>query len=478
MSEYRRQLFARLRTSITAHVEPSKALDPKKYQTVVVSPRSYFAFTPLLASTSVGTLEFRTALEPIRTRRTNVSYFQGWADRVDFKNKKITVEEAIEDQGVSTALVEDRHAKESKEERHKRREMEAMKGKLFDITYDKLIVTDVGDARKIRNRILACFEAAALPTTTDEQRKQLLNFAIVGGGPTGIEFSAELHDIITEDLARIYPELIPFHKITVYDVAKKVLPMFDEKLAKYAMDTFAREGIDIRTDHHVEDLRPGAPGQRPSTEGDHEVYTLKVKEQGEIGVGMVVWSTGLMQNPFVAHALSNVYEVPSDFRRLESPSDDPDSLHWRVKTDAKTGSVLTDTRLRMKLIAESEKEKKPEAIMRDVFVLGDCAIVEGTQYPATAQVASQKAYWLAKRLNKGDIDKSGFTWKNMGVMAYVGNWNALLQGGGTSGGISGRLAWIIWRGAYLTKSVSLRNKILIPTYWAINWLFGRDISRF
>lgn len=172
-----------------------------------------------------------------------------------------------------------------------------------------------------------------------------------------------------------------------------------------------------------------------------------------------------MQNPFVAHALSNVYEVPSDFRRLEASSNDPGTHDWRVKIDAKSGSVLTDSRLRLKLIADSGNENKPEAILKDVYALGDCAILEGTQYPATAQVASQKAYWLAKRLNKGDIEKAGFTWKNMGVMAYVGNWNALLQGGGTSGGISGRLAWIIWRGAYLTKSVSLRNKILIPIYW-------------
>jgi NADH dehydrogenase FAD-containing subunit len=153
-----------------------------------------------------------------------------------------------------------------------------------------MFLKDVGDARKIRNRILACFEAAALPTTTDEQRRHLLNFAIVGGGPTGIEFSAELHDIIAEDLARIYPDLIPFHKITVYDVAKKVLPMFDEKLAKYAMENFAREGIDIKTDHHVEELRPGVPGEKDSSTGDHKVYTLKVKEGGEVGVGMVVWS--------------------------------------------------------------------------------------------------------------------------------------------------------------------------------------------
>lgn len=92
-------------------------------------------------------------------------------------------------------------------------------------------------------------------------------------------------------------------------------------------------------------------------------------------------------------------------------------------------------------------------------------------------MASQKAEWLAKRLNKHDIDQRSFSWKNMGVMAYIGNWNALLQGG-SGGGISGRAAWVIWRGAYLTKSVSWRNKVLIPTYWLINWLFGRDINRF
>jgi NADH dehydrogenase FAD-containing subunit len=82
----------------------------------------------------------------------------------------------------------------------------------------------------------------------------------------------------------------------------------------------------------------------------------------------------------------------------------------------------------------------------------------------------------------------------MGIMAYLGNWNAILQTDG--GDISGRAAWFIWRGAYLTKSVSWRNKILIPTYCKLfsftpfetlltssdlgflNWLFGRDISRF
>lgn len=73
-------------------------------------------------------------------------------------------------------------------------------------------------------------------------------------------------------------------------------------------------------------------------------------------------------------------------------------------------------------------------------------------WPATAQVASQKAGWLAKRLNKGDIETKSFAFKDMGVMAYLGNWNAIVQSG--PGEIIGRAAWFIWRGAYLTKSVS------------------------
>jgi NADH dehydrogenase FAD-containing subunit len=286
-----------------------------------VSPRSYFAFTPLLASTAVGTLEFRTALEPVRSRRTKVEFFQGWADDVDFKNKTITIEEAVDDPKQGVALTTDRHAGETKEQREMGKKRDVEKGKLFDLTYDKLVVTvgcysqtfgtpgvkehafflkDVGDARRIRNRILACFEGAALPTTSDEMRRQLLNFAVVGGGPTGIEFSAELHDLINEDMSKLYPELIQFHKITVYDVAEKVLPMFDKKLADYATQKFKREGIEIKTSHHVEELSPGSPAERSLSDDakDYRLYTLKVKEEGELGVGMCVWSKKINPLPF------------------------------------------------------------------------------------------------------------------------------------------------------------------------------------
>lgn len=411
----------------------------------------------VLASTSVGTLEFRTALEPVRSRRQKAAFFQGWADAVDFKNQRLMIEEAVEDPRQSRSLVP---GESSRDEDMNQSALDltskAAKGRLFAMDWDKLVIAvgsynqtfntpgvkenayflkDMGDARRIRNRILSCFEAAALPTISEEVKRVLLNFAVVGGGPTGIEWSAELHDLIHEDMRKMYPDLVQFSSITVYDVASKVLPMFDERLSQYAMNHFKREGIQIKTNHHVEELRKGVPthlANRKDILDSSTCYTLKVKEEGEIGVGMCVWSTGLAGNPFIKH-----------------------SLDGKLKHNEKSRNILTNGRLQVK--------KPDDTVVPNVFALGDCAVMEGMQYPATAQVASQEANWLAKHLNRGDIDKQEFSYKDMGVMAYIGNWNALLQSQGH--GISGRAAWLVWRGAYLTKSVSWRNKILIPVYW-------------
>jgi len=147
-------------------------------------------------------------------------------------------------------------------------------------------------------------------------------------------------------------------------------------------------------------------------------------------------------------------------RLLEDPGQSDTA--WHVKRHPKSGTIITDDRLRVMLEPQGENEKG-KAALEDVFAMGDCAIMEDAMYPATAQVANQKANWLAKRLNKMDLDKQGFNYKDLGVMAYIGNKNAIMQSG--VGNISGRVAWLVWRGAYLAKSVSWRNRILIATYW-------------
>jgi NADH dehydrogenase FAD-containing subunit len=67
--------------------------------------------------------------------------------------------------------------------------------------------------------------------------------------------------------------------------------MFDSKLADYALNLFRRDGINVKTQHNIEELRPGLPG-KTRQQGDGDCLTLKTKQDGEIGVGMCVWSTG------------------------------------------------------------------------------------------------------------------------------------------------------------------------------------------
>ena len=76
------------------------------------------------------------------------------------------------------------------------------------------------------------FEQASQPGLSDDERKGLLHFCIVGGGPTGVEFAAELHDLLHSDAKRHYPLVAHLARITLYDVAPHILSSFDESLVK------------------------------------------------------------------------------------------------------------------------------------------------------------------------------------------------------------------------------------------------------
>ncbi|KAK6822684.1 hypothetical protein PG987_014229 [Apiospora arundinis] len=462
----------------------ARTLDPNKFERVMISPRSYFVFTPLLAGTAVGTLEFRATLESVRGLGLD-HFHQGWADDIDFNRKVIRVEANVSDDLASKA-----NQIISKKSSSPDSPSSSKQGEIFDVPYDKLVIAcgsysqtfgiegvrdhafflrDVGDARKIRLKVLQLFEKAALPTTSDEERKKLLHFAIVGGGPTGIEFAAELHDLIRDDLSKIYPGLQKFIDITVYDVAPKVLPMFDQSLATYAMNHFKREGIQVKTQHHLTRIRPD--------EDCEGCMKLNIKEYGdeEVNAGIVVWSTGLMQNPLVEKVTGKVFDCP--------PIAGGESLSGQIKLqrDPKTGSILTDHHLRVNVLpkdtpAEKGSEFPHPGAMSDVYAIGDCAALPDQALPATAQVASQKAVYLAKGFNKGNVGEKEFKFKNWGTMTYLGNWKAIHQS--SADDLKGWTAWVLWRTAYLTKSMSIRNKIMVPIYWCITWLFGRDISRF
>lgn len=73
----------------------------------------------------------------------------------------------------------------------------------------------IEDAARLRRHVSECFERAALPQTLPEERKRLLSFVVCGGGPTGVEVAAELHDMINDDLVKVYPGTLEDRKSVV-----------------------------------------------------------------------------------------------------------------------------------------------------------------------------------------------------------------------------------------------------------------------
>lgn len=80
-------------------------------------------------------------MEPVRSRRIKVSYFQGWADAVNIKNKTVTIEEAVDDPTQALAPTTDRQAGKTNEQRKHDIEEGTKRGNIFDLTYDKLIIS-------------------------------------------------------------------------------------------------------------------------------------------------------------------------------------------------------------------------------------------------------------------------------------------------------------------------------------------------
>lgn len=89
----------------------------------------------------------------------------------------------------------------------------------------KMLLQEVEDAQRIRRTVIDCFERSCLPNLSDEERRRILNFVVVGGGPTGVEFAAELHDFVNEDIVKLYPQVKDLVKITLLEAADHILNM-------------------------------------------------------------------------------------------------------------------------------------------------------------------------------------------------------------------------------------------------------------
>lgn len=390
-----------------------KKINKTLFNVIVVSKRNHFLFTPLLPQTTVGTIEFRSIIEPIRNTQ-GVHFIQAECKAID-PDSKVIICEDIDTQKtfslnfdilvIAVGEVTNTYA-------------------IPGVKENALFLKELTDARKIRTRIINCFEKASLPCLDDAERQKYLTFVVCGGGPTGVEFVAELHDFI-EDVKKKYKKISPFIKIYLIEAGQNILSTFDEILSQYAMKIFNRKKIILKMNSYVVEVT--------------NKYIV-LNDSTSIEYGLLVWATGNFPTPLVQNT---------------------------TFPKSKNGKLLTDKNFRVK--------KDATAFYDNIFAIGDCATIETQNLPATAQIAQQQGYFLAKCLNKPKALKD-FKPRNFGMLAYIGENKALADT--TLFKSYGFSTFLFWRTVYLTKLVSLKNKILVLFDWAKTILSGRDISNF
>lgn len=425
-----------------------KKLDTENYNVIVVSPRNYFLFTPLLPSCTTGTVEHRSIMEPIRSilrhKKAAVKYYEAEATKIDPINKTVLIDDNSDIKGSSS---------------------------ITKVSYDKLVIAvgaenatfgipgvkehscflkEIGDAQQIRKKIMDCVESATFKDQSPEEIERLLHMVVVGGGPTGVEFAGELQDFFDQDIKKWVPEISDKFHVTLIEALPNVLPMFSKQLIEYTESTFKEEKITIMTktavkkvtDKTVEAEATGPDGKK----------TMQV-----MPYGLLVWATGNAVRPVVKDLMA---QIPA-------------------QKDSRRGLAVNEY-----LVVQGTK---------DIWATGDCAVAG---YAPTAQVASQEGAFLARLFNtmaKTELlesqidglssslnvtptnaaaaateleglqkqlrrikDIKPFHYTHQGSLAYIGSERAVADVSWFNGNFAtgGGLTYLFWRSAYLSMCFS------------------------
>mmetsp|Transcript_16413 Transcript_16413/g.31098 ORF Transcript_16413/g.31098 Transcript_16413/m.31098 type:complete len:708 (+) Transcript_16413:175-2298(+) len=496
-----------------------KCIDTEKYRVLVVSPTNYFVFTPMLASTSVGTTEARSIVESTRDSNPTVKYLEGKVLDVDVENKSMKVK-----LGQGRITEDDDPIHEDHE--------------VIDIPYDVAVYSagvgplsaskrteglckenvhflkTVEDAKGLLSTVITLLEKASQPGLTDEERRKLLTFVVVGGGPTGVEYCGELTDFLNDvtgkdtknNRSAVKRTVAPFASLGKYTSVKLIqgspdlLPMFDKDMRDSAKAALVREGVDVKTDTKVNRI-----------EGKNKIIVTNPDgKEDVIDCGIIVWAAGTMPLKLTG----KVIEKLDEFTVKKGYKVTPGSLsqggripvdQWQRVLGAPAGSLLA---------------------------IGDASATVGenlSPLPQTAQVAAQQGAYIARLLNRGydltgsptfetsqsldgdadvtakdslflpppinhkaAVDESArwqvrgmvkakpFQFLNLGQLAYIGGGEALSQvqlGNKKLFNQAGSVGFLLWKSVYVVKQVSTKTRLLVLFDWFKTKVFGRDVTR-
>jgi NADH dehydrogenase/putative oxidoreductase len=270
----------------------------------------------------------------------------------------------------------------------------------------------IDDAVEIRRRILAAFERAESAEDLAE-RRSLLTFVIVGGGPTGVELAGDIAELVRYGMEKEFRHFDPASaRVVLVQSAARLLPTFPGALSRKAQRSLERLGVEVILESKVADIDPDGVlvnGRR-------------------IASRTVLWAAGVVASP---------------------------AAQWLHAAADRSGRVKVEADLSV-------------AGLPNVFVIGDTALVnawKGKPVPGLAPAAKQGGTYVARAILgrlRGEAPPP-FRYRHMGSLATIGRKAAVASFGGVN--VSGAPAWWLWGAVHVAFLVGLRNRISVMFSW-------------
>jgi NADH:ubiquinone reductase (H+-translocating) len=398
----------------------AKALERQgrgKLDVELVNGNNYFVFQPLLPEVAAASIHSADAVVPLRQLLRRVQIRQAEVMGIDFDEKKVIV-------------------------------VQGTKRIPIDLKYDELVIAlgtgvdlnrfpglpehaltmkDLADAHRLRTHVIGCLETADV-TADAEVKRQLLTFVVVGAGFSGVETVAETRELVRRAL-KYYPNIredeVRFYLI---EYASRILPTFPADLAEYATRRLQIHGIEVLT----------GVGTKAAT-----------------GTAVELTDGRIIPTSTIVATIGN-----GPHRLVETLGLD---LHWaRIKTD------------RFMRVPGHE----------GVWALGDAALIPLVDEPSedpllyatqTAQFAVREGRQLADNILAKIAGKplKPFAYTSKGSLASLGMSKAVADVYGIK--LSGTLAWLLWRGFYLSFLPGFAAKFRVGVTWLINSVMPPNI---
>jgi NADH dehydrogenase len=382
-----------------------RALRGRPVEMVLVDRHNYHTFTPLLYQVASALLDPSEVAHPIRgmvRRIHNLEVRMAEATGVDLAGRRLLTD--VEPLGYDFLVL-----------------CTGSTANYFQIkglAESAFGLKDLEQAMSLRNQVLRRFEEASW-TADAERRRMLLTFAVVGGGPTGVEFSGALSELIRGVLVKDFPSVyIRETRILLLEAAPHLLGAFVPQLRESARRTLARRGVEVLLDRTV--CGAGA---------DH----IDLTDGERIKVGTVVWTAGVRAGDIAA-------TLPGEHSR--------------------GGTVRVGDTLQL-------------AGHPEVFVIGDLAAVEQNraQLPQLIPPAMQEAKHVARTILRALAGEPAepFRYADPGMMATIGRNAGVAEIGPIR--MSGFAGWVLWLGFHLLQIVTFRTKLVVLINWAWNYFF-------